>query len=519
MGEFGKCGDELSWIQEDDTLYIVGRGEIDEQAFYADQSIREVVIGAGCTGIGESAFESCYELREVELPEGLRCIGKKAFYECNELSAVTLRDGLLEIGKQAFATYHNQNLKLHIPNSVTKIGKHAFLGVREIVYCGRAWDDVGWLAEQWVNIHEACDGGNWKIKDNTLYVYVTGELPLEEVEVLYKGFPAMELKSPWQPYEDSFEHVVIAPGCTKIPRESFYYCRSLKTISIPGTVTEIERYAFSGCKCLTALEIPDSVTKIGESAFSELPNLIYNGPAQSDNNWGAEKWTRSEPKMKREPMPDLEHIKNHSKFKGTCGANFRYYLYEDILYLEGSGELVQDWNLWNCRVVLMLSMANVYGMTKLFGARTIIIGEGCTGIGYRKFSSQDVDDWDGWGGTITAMTFEWAAEKILLPESLQSIGKASFSGCNSLKEITIPKGVKKIGEWAFAGCERLSSVLLTEGLEEIGSCAFKNCRNLRYIKIPDSVTEIGEDAFEGVSHIVYHGPAQSEDNWGAKSRN
>ena len=43
-------------------------------------------------------------------------------------------------------------------------------------------------------------------------------------------------------------------------------------------------------------------------------------------------------------------------------------------------------------------------------------------------------------------------------------------------------------------------------------------RRLR-LQIPDSVTEIGEDAFLDVPHIIYNGPAQSKDNWGALSRN
>lgn len=288
----GECGDGMTWKQVDDVLYIQGEGEIEERAFFWDASIRKVVIAPGCTEIGEYAFCHCEQLREVELPEGLLRIGTEAFSECEALAVITLPDGLQEIGENAFSWCNHHDLKLHIPDSVTEIGKDAFEDVPEIVYCGPAWDEVDWLAEKWVNIHEVCDGGNWKIKDNTLYVYVNGELPLKEFEVrsIHHRFSETEIRSPWDSYNDRFEHVFIAPGCTKIPRDSFCYCRNLKTISIPDTVKGIEEYAFYGCKRLTSIEIPDSVTEIGDNAFEDIPCIIYNGPAQSDDNWGAKSW-------------------------------------------------------------------------------------------------------------------------------------------------------------------------------------------------------------------------------------
>jgi len=264
-------------------------------------------------------------------------------------------------------------------------------------------------------------------------------------------------------------------------------------------------------------------------------------------------------------MVDVKFIKENAKLTGTCGDNFCYYLCEGTLYLEGSGELCFEWDLWDCWDVLWIEDTDVPLMTDLFGAQTIIIGEGCTGIDYRVFEEVSAVEWDRRAGTRDVLTFYWKAETILLPESVRSIGGYSFSGCRSLTEITIPRGVKKIGHSAFQGAEQLTSVNLPDGLEEIESFAFCVCEKLRYIRIPssvttigieafsyctslesltipdsvteiereafsnctslksltipDSVTKIGHKAFANVPHIVYHGPAQSDDNWGAKSRN
>ena len=83
---------------------------------------------------------------------------------------------------------------------------------------------------------------------------------------------------------------------------------------------------------------------------------------------------------------------------------------------------------------------------------------------------------------------------------------------------SIPEGVEEIDAFAFRDCRNLTSVTIPNSVKIVDMCAFDGCVNLR-LTVPDSVTRIGKDAFENVPHIVYHGPAQSDDNWGAKSRN
>jgi hypothetical protein len=43
-------------------------------------------------------------------------------------------------------------------------------------------------------------------------------------------------------------------------------------------------------------------------------------------------------------------------------------------------------------------------------------------------------------------------ERILLPETIESIGARAFYNCNALESLTIPEAVKTIGDEAFVGC-------------------------------------------------------------------
>ncbi|GEM_PF-2361099 len=84
---------------------------------------------------------------------------------------------------------------------------------------------------------------------------------------------------------------------------------------------------------------------------------------------------------------------------------------------------------------------------------------------------------------------------ISLPEKLESIPEDAFSGCSKLQEIEFNQNLKSIGSCAFERCNALVDVVLPEGLQSIGGCAFELCGNLKSVIIPDSVTSMGQGVF------------------------
>ena len=166
-------------------------------------------------------------------------------------------------------------------------------------------------------------------------------------------------------------------------------------------------------------------------------------------------------------MKNIKFIKESATYTGECGDNFLFYLYEDILYIEGTGELTDDWDFY-CEND---SGDGIHKLFLLAGAKRITISDGCTAIGDSVFDV--MREWN-----------DYQSNFIQIEAPFEAI---------SLK---LPYGVTRIGERAFAGCDQL-----------------------KILEIPETVTQIGEDAFLDVPHIVYHGPAQSDDNWGAKKRN
>ena len=72
-------------------------------------------------------------------------------------------------------------------------------------------------------------------------------------------------------------------------------------------------------------------------------------------------------------------------------------------------------------------------------------------------------------------------KKIVIPNSVESIGEMAFVGCTSLTSIKIPDSVKSIGERAFWYCTSLTNIKIPENVEHIGEKAFRDCTSLKEV--------------------------------------
>ncbi len=92
-------------------------------------------------------------------------------------------------------------------------------------------------------------------------------------------------------------------------------------------------------------------------------------------------------------------------------------------------------------------------------------------------------------------------ESVNIPQGITAISVGCFNGCNSLTSIIIPDSVNEIGEYAFSGCKKISSIEIPDGVERIEESTFGGCTALSSIVIPESVTYIGDYSFDGCMNI------------------
>ena len=169
----------------------------------------------------------------------------------------------------------------------------------------------------------------------------------------------------------------------------------------------------------------------------------------------------------------LMGLSANAEESGTCGANLKWHLTDDgVLTISGEGEMT-DYSY--------LNRSPWYDGQNI---KRIIIDDSVTTIGDEAFNE------------CSALT------SVTIPNSVRAIGNDAFRGCSALTSVTIPNSVTTIGKSAFSDCSALTSVTIPNSVTTIGKNAFSYCRALTSVTIPNSVTTIADDTFSDCSSLT-----------------
>lgn len=100
---------------------------------------------------------------------------------------------------------------------------------------------------------------------------------------------------------------------------------------------------------------------------------------------------------------------------------------------------------------------------------------------------------------------------IIIPDTVETVGWAAFSGCENLTSVTLSKSMKTIEGSLFHSCTSLFHVDIPDGVTIIGDRAFYHCEALEELTIPASITHFDGHPFgscASLKHIVYQGTTE-----------
>lgn len=251
---------------------------------------------------------------------------------------------------------------------------------------------------------------------------------------------------------------------------------------------------------------------------------------------------------------DYEYIKKNATESGDCGNGWEGWRFGNTLYIEYTGPL--EYFFQDPYVPDRLMQIDCWDENMKEEIETLIVScVSCEGLElgialfrgwsnlkridilapyafYGMIDEAELDPYSSWNDDDHFEEMFSGLKKLTQINMLEKDENCTVDGviydkeCKTLVfcprgrqgHFSVPEGVETIDSVAFSDCRNLTSVTIPNSVKKIGLCAFDGCVNLR-LTVPGSATRIGKYAFENVPHIVYHGPAQSDNNWGAKSRN
>lgn len=175
-------------------------------------------------------------------------------------------------------------------------------------------------------------------------------------------------------------------------------------------------------------------------------------------------------------------------------------------------------NITSLKVVGPINGDDVYYLRKMIGCHTTFNQADWGKLSVLDLSEATIIEGGGWyyensnsnsyytsNNVIGDLMFANSVnlQKMILPNTLKTIGKKAFLNCDALSSVIIGNSVVTIDEGAFKYCYSLDDIDIPDSVTSIGNSAFYDCDALTSIDIPDNVVSIGEDAFYGCESLMY----------------
>ncbi len=369
--------------------------------YISKESIKEINLEYGITNISSYAFYGCTCLTSITIPDSVTNIGDYAFYGCTSLTSITIPDGVTSIEDNTF--YGCTGLtSITIPDSVTSI-------------CDSAFYD--------------CTG---------------------------------------------LTSITLPDGITSIEESAFRNCIGFTNIIIPDDVTSIGRLAFNGCTNLTSIIIPQNITYIGYAAFSGCKKIYYNAiNATVSLAFGSEleeiiiaNTVKTIPDGFVKGCNTLKNITIPSSVVKVGNDAFNHCDNLESVTFMGDNRIEIGSNIFEyCNKLKIHCKDNSF----------IAAYAEMNNLTYSIIDDDGNPEYDIKNGMILSYT---GNDKKLFVSSGTKIGFGAFENNPVVTDVELSSIVTKIYNKAFANCTNLSKIIIPQSVASIGDNAFEGCDKL-----------------------------------------
>lgn len=325
--------------------------------------------------------------------------------------------------------------------------------------------------------------------------------------IVPEGIEELESSSFWDNQE--IEEVVLPDSLMNMGGDTFYNCKNLKKINIPKNVILMGNNPFAGCPEVVVTNNSDAyIMENGALYTADKQTMIYCSIKGNETEFVVPEGVRVICKhtfflcdrFEKITLPrSLEKMENNpfsgcSKLELINNSN-AYFIKDDVIYNGFKTSVVGTLNkIRSERLVLLegIKTINRNSFWNCKGIKTIVFPESLVDIGYNPFvgcSNIHFESNTPYYKVVDGILFNKDMSKIVCYPSWKAVG-----------HIKLPDSVITLERGAFSGCNKMTSIDL-HNVNIVNKSCFTNCTSLECLYCSDLITYIGEWAFAYCSSL------------------
>lgn len=418
------------------------------------KNLQTVKLGVGISYVSNEMFYNCTALQNVSLPNSLQYISTTAFRGCTSLKSIQLPESLDSLGDYVFLDCESLS-NIVLPKSLHAIGHSCFSGCNEL----------STIKVSPANPYFSTDGKAIFNKDKTV-LYTT--IPLTSYNI---PSTVRELESYAFSAQTDMTSITMPEGLTSIGRSAFSSCYKLEQLVIPSTVRSIDAGAFHGCSALNKINIPQGIKSLADGVLSNSGIKTLDIPS-SVNYIGERAFSKCKSLLSIN-LPDGLTLLNYGLFE-ECEQ------LSDI-QIPSTVTTIKEDAFNGCKALKTITLPASLSTLENEPYSGSGIFSGCSALksilveaGNKYFESDGTALYNKTKDTL--ICFPRGVTDVVVPQSVKTIGRKAFFGCDSLQNIMFDDGVSDlvIEERAFEKCKNINKFVITSAIKEVKYDAFKD---------------------------------------------
>lgn len=428
--------------------------KIADRTFMNCKNLQTVKLGVGISYVSNEMFYNCTALQNISLPNSLQYISTTAFRGCTSLKSIQLPESLDSLGDYVFLDCESLS-NIVLPKSLHAIGHSCFSGCNEL----------STIKVSPANPYFSTDGKAIFNKDKTV-LYTT--IPLTSYNI---PSTVRELESSAFSAQTDMTSITMPEGLTSIGRSAFSSCYKLEQLVIPSTVRSIDAGAFHGCSALNKINIPQGIKSLADGVLSNSGIKTLDIP--SSVNYIGERAFSECKSLLSINLPDGLTLLNYGLFE-ECEQ------LSDI-QIPSTVTTIKEDAFNGCKALKTITLPASLSTLENEPYSGSGIFSGCSALksilveaGNKYFESDGTALYNKTKDTL--ICFPRGVTDVVVPQSVKTIGRKAFFGCDSLQNIMFDDGVSDlvIEKRAFEKCKNINKFVITSAIKEVKYDAFND---------------------------------------------